>query len=97
MRNDLCDDSPMAYRVVALVAHEASAALGDVTHSTLQIGLRTLGFHVPVERSYKSSKISRPSRFPPLFGIAQPAQVNVLDSGVGKRLRQRLLGETFSP
>ena len=94
---DVCNNSPMACRVVALVAHEASAALSDVPQSALQIGLRALGLHMAAESARKASEVSRPSRFSALLGIAQPAQVNVLDSGVSKRLRQRLFGETLSP
>lgn len=69
--------------MVALVAHEASPTLGDVTNSAPEIGLRGLRLHVPAERVLKLSDLSRPSRFPALLGIAQSAQVDVLDSDAG--------------
>jgi len=77
----------MACDVVAFVAHKASAALENMLRGYLKICLRYVRLHMSAKHTLKLNEVSGASCLSAFFGVTQSAQMDVVNSSAGKRLR----------
>ena len=86
-------NGPVAHRVIAFEAQEAAVPVGHQGRGQGQVNLSHLRRHVGGEDGAEPGIIARPGRLPTRLRVAEPLEVDVLDTRLRQGGRQRPLGK----
>jgi hypothetical protein len=87
----------MATGMIALIAHETSAAVLDESHCRPKCILCYLGVHVTAEDLPKARVVSSPRGLPALLWVAKAPEVDIVDTFSAECRRKRRLGKAPTP